>query len=689
MTRDLSRLLRPRSIALIGGSWAANAVRASDAMGFDGEVWPVHPTKTEIAGRPAYASLEALPHAPDAAFVAVNRDASVDVMAELAAMGAGGAVSFASGFAETADDERQAALVAAAGEMPMLGPNCYGVINYLDGALLWPDQHGGERVERGVAIVSQSSNIAINMTMAARGLPLAYIVCVGNQAQTGLAEIGAALAADERVTAIGFYVEGVGAPAAFQAMALAARAAGKPVIAIKAGRSQAAQAAAVTHTASLAGSDAASRAFFARCGAPLLDTIPEFLETLKLLHVLGPLTGRAICSVSCSGGEASIMADAAEGRDLRYPPFPAENAARVKDALSELVTVANPLDYHTFIWGDEARMTACFSAVMETGFDLTLFVLDFPRADRCDPGAWAPTVAAIKATAARTGRRAAVVASLPENLPENAARDFAEAGVAPLHGIAEAMAAAEAAASCGDALPEALLSPAFDRSTAPARLLDEAEGKALLAAAGLAAPQGRVAATADQAATIARELGGPVALKRLGVAHKTEAGAVALSLAPEDVAGAARVMGDGPYLVEKMVEGGVGEMIIGAGLDPAYGLTITIGTGGVAAELLRDTVTLLPPVDEAAAKAAILSLRLSPLLTGYRGRPTADIDAAARAVAAISHFADAHAESLEELDVNPLIVTQNGAWAADALIRMRSPAKAEAAPLEALTGAQP
>ncbi len=180
MNKDLSRLFRPRHIALLGGGWAANAIRACQAMGYEGQIWPVHPSKPDIAGIPTYSSLSALPEAPDAAFVAVNRDLSIEVMRELSALGAGGAVSFASGFAETDDADKQAALVAAAGDMPMLGPNCYGVINYLDGALLWPDQHGGERVESGVAIVSQSSNIAINMTMAARGLPIAYMACVGN-----------------------------------------------------------------------------------------------------------------------------------------------------------------------------------------------------------------------------------------------------------------------------------------------------------------------------------------------------------------------------------------------------------------------------------------------------------------------------------------------------------------------------
>ena len=196
--RDLSRLLRPRSVAVIGGgAWAAQVIGQSRRMGYDGAIWPVHPKATEVAGVAVFAGLADLPGPPDAAFIGINRYATIDTVGELAAMGAGGAVCFASGFAEAmaedaAGGDLQAALVAAGGEMPILGPNCYGLINALDGALLWPDQHGCERVERGVAILTQSSNIAINLTMQRRALPLAYVVTLGNAAQTGQAAVAAA-----------------------------------------------------------------------------------------------------------------------------------------------------------------------------------------------------------------------------------------------------------------------------------------------------------------------------------------------------------------------------------------------------------------------------------------------------------------------------------------------------------------
>ena len=291
----LSRLLRPSSIAVIGGgTWCANVIAECRKIGFAGPVWPVHPTKTEVAGLRAYPTIADLPEAPDATFIGVNRAASIDTLRALAARGAGGAVCFASGFreaaAETGDGaELEAELVAAAGPMRILGPNCYGFLNLLDGAALWPDQHGALRVERGVALITQSSNIAINLTMQTRGLPIAYAVTAGNQAQTGMAEIAEALLDDPRVTALGLHVEGIGDLAGFAAMAARAQALGKPIVAVKAGASDKARVAAVSHTGSLAGSDAGADALFARLGIALVSGLAELLETLKILHVVGPL----------------------------------------------------------------------------------------------------------------------------------------------------------------------------------------------------------------------------------------------------------------------------------------------------------------------------------------------------------------------------------------------------------------
>ena len=207
----VTRLLRPRSIAVIGGEAAARVAEQCDRMGFDGNLWPVHPSRKTVAGRRAFHSIDMLPGVPDAAFVGVNRHATIAAVAALSRMGAGGAVCYASGFLEAADGELlQRDLVDAAGSMPIIGPNCYGFINFLDGAPLWPDQHGGRRLEpseRGVAIITQSSNIAISMTMQQRALPIAYLLTAGNQAQLGVSRLALALLEDERVSAVGLHIE--------------------------------------------------------------------------------------------------------------------------------------------------------------------------------------------------------------------------------------------------------------------------------------------------------------------------------------------------------------------------------------------------------------------------------------------------------------------------------------------------
>ena len=681
MAGRLDRLLRPATIAVIGGREAEGVVAQCDRLGFAGEVWPVNPRREEIGGRRCYAGIADLPAAPDAAFVGVNRKATLGVLAELSARGAGGAVCYASGFRE-ADEEGsglQAALLEAAGEMPVLGPNCYGLINYLDGALLWPDEQGGRRLEagaKGVAIVTQSSNIAISMTMQRRGLPLAYVVTAGNQAQTGLSEIAAGLLDDPRVTALGLHIEGFDDVEDFQALAAKARRLGKPIVAMKVGRSEQGRAAAVTHTASLAGSDAGAEALFRRLGIARVHSIPAFLETLKLLHLHGPLTGFSIASLSCSGGEAALMADAALATRLRYTPLGAAEAESIQAVLGPLVTVANPLDYHTYIWGDRPAMTATFAGVLRSGFDLTLLVLDLPRGDRCDDGAWWPTLAAFENALAASGGKGAVVATLPENLPEAAALDLMAKGIAPLCGIQDALTAAEAAATIGEAWarPEAPKVLAAKPDGGEVATLDEADAKAKLAAYGVAVPEGRRAASVEEALACGEALGFPLAVKALGLAHKTDAGALRLGLCSQRelrAAAEALLPLGGGLLVERQVEDGVAELLLGLQRDPQLGTLMTLGAGGVLAELLQDSCSLLLPAREDDIRNALDGLKLGPLLQGYRGRPRGDVEALVGLVLALGRFAEA--EAVEELDLNPVIVCAEGrgAFAVDALIRIR------------------
>ena len=662
VSRDLSRLLRPRSIAVLGSGWAENVIAQCHKMGFAGSVWPVHPSKQEIGGLKVHPSLAELPEAPDATFIGVNRHATIDVVRELARIGAGGAICFASGWTEAGAADLQSQLVTAAADMPILGPNCYGVINYLDGALLWPDQHGGRRVERGVALLSQSSNIVINLTMQARGLPVAYVACLGNAAQIGLAELAGALLADERVTAIGMYVEGIDDAPAFAELAEAARAAGKGIVCIKSGKTEAAQGAAASHTAALAGGGAASSAFLRQAGVAEVNTLSELMETLKIFHVHGPRIGTRLCSLSCSGGEAGLVSDLAAPFGLDFPPPSETQRQKLGEILGPIVTIANPLDYHTFIWGDLPRTEAVFTTMLD-GYDAGIFVIDPPRPDRCDPASFQPALDAIVGAGRATGKPAFPVASLPENFDEERAVSLIAQGIVPLMGLETAFGALRAAQSAPGRTGWRPVSAGPARQT---RMLSEAEGKALLAEGGVAVPKSVTAPTLDALGPLAENLNPPLALKGLGFAHKSEAGAVRLGLPSLD--GQAEMHGAAGYLAEEMVTDGVAEILLGLRRDPVYGVSLTVGLGGVTAELLDDTVTLILPVTAEEVQAAMRRLKLWPLLDGYRGRPRADTVAAADVAVRLGQLMLERPE-LEEIEINPLIVRATGAVAVDALVR--------------------
>ncbi len=689
-TDRLARLLRPRSLAIVGGKAAEEAVRQCRALGFKGHIWPVNPKRATMGDLPCFPDLAALPEAPDAVFVAAPANATIALASDLT--GAGGAICYASDFAESGaqGQARQAELIAAAKGVPLIGPNCYGMLNLFDRVALWPDQHGCLPIEvgRGVAIISQSGNLALNFTMQTRGLPIGYVISVGNCADVTPADLVEALVQDPRVSAIGLHLEGLGSVARFSQACLAAWAAGVPLVALKTGASEKGAALTLSHTSSLAGADALCDALFARYGVARVHDPASFLETLKLLHVSGPLRGKRVTSASCSGGEASLTADLAARAGLETPDFPPLAQGALEAVLGPRVHVANPLDYHTYIWGDEAAQTACFSALLRADFEASMLILDFPRADRCTGADWDVTIAAflaaVKSCPAALGTVRMVTSALAENMPEDVARHLMAQGILPACGLAEALNAVAAAASIGaawslplpDALPE---TPPL----APGIVVtwNEVRSKQALAAHGVPVPCGRLLSLAELEALCADEAlplpaPFPLVLKAVGsdLAHKTELGGVALGLSSRaDLLSAAHRMAGlgGTYLIEEMVSGTVAELIVGVGRDPQFGQFLTLGAGGIFVELLKQVEQLLLPTSRAEIEAALQRLPFYGVLEGFRGKPGCDRSALIDAIDAIATFATVHQTLLEELDVNPLLALPQGAVAVDALIRMR------------------
>ena len=684
MNANLRRLLAPRSIVFVGGRAAEVAVRQCVDMGFDGDIWPIHPTRDVLGGLKCFRDLSQLPGVPDAAFVAVSREKTVDVVSALAELGTGGVVCHASGFAEAGRDGAalQRKLVEAAADMALIGPNCLGLLNYLDGAALWPEQHGGSRVEAGVAVIAQSGNIAENITMQRRSLPIAQLVTIGNSAVTSAVELIEVMLTDPRVTAIGLYLEEIPEVADLSRVAGEALRRRVPIVAIKAGSSELGARVTQSHTSSLAGSDTLVSALFDRLGIARVRDLETFLETLKLLHVHGTLPGVRIASASCSGGEAAHLADLALATGLTLPDFSTATHNRLRAVLGDQVSVRNPLDYHTYIWGDFDALTECFAAFLDAEVDCHLLMLDFPRADRCDISEFETTVAALEKAQRQTDARACVVASLPEGMPESVADRLMTAGIAPMQGIGSCLAALVAAQKVGAAqatVDELLpLSPVPALAAGSVRQWDEGHAKEALGSYGLVVPRSVVAYSPAEAADLAADIGFPVVLKALSadLAHKSQLGGVRVGLdSKAAVRRAAASMGElsDRFLVEQMVEGAALELIVGVQRDPRLGLALTVGAGGVLVELIQDVATILLPATAGDIRAALQGLRIWPVLSGSRGR-TASLEAVLESIEAIVAFAWDHAERLVELEVNPLLVLPDRAVAVDALIRLIEPA---------------
>lgn len=663
---DLSRLLNPRSIAVIGGAPAARVVEQCQKLGYTGKIWPIHPTKKEMHGVPCFPSLTDLPGVPDAAFVAVNRHLTLDSISQLSAMGAGGAVCYASGFAESGDVELQNELVRRAGELPILGPNCYGFINALDGIALWPDEHGCLPVQHGVGIISQSGNVGINLTMQQRGLNMAYMVTVGNQAGGGVEDALQSFIDDDRVTAIGMFIEAIREPIRFAQLAQLSYNKGKRIVALQTGKSEAGALIAASHTASLAGNRQAYAALFERCAVATVETPSELIETLKMLDNGGVLSGYRLASLSCSGGEASLIADMSEFTNLKFEPFPPDQTARIEATLTELVHVANPFDYHTFMWGDKPAMTATFSETMRGDHDATLLLLDAPPREDQDASSWLVAAEAFAAAAQATGRRAVCVATMSENFSESMRNSIMSLGLNAAQGLRETLVALERAAWLGTHSPMPL--PAPVTSPGETALVDEANSKTMLASWGVPVPQG-ARCTRDSVVSESQRIGFPITLKGLGLAHKSEAGAVAVGLRDtEQLTAALNAMPSeiAEFLVEQTITGIVAEVLVSIRRSAPLGWLITVGAGGVLTELWKDTQCLLAPATAQDLHSALQKLRIAPILNGYRGKPAANIDSLVRAILTLQQHVVGSA--LAEVELNPVLVTTTSSVAVDALI---------------------
>lgn len=703
---ELERVLSPRNIAIVGASARAGSFGErvmNNLAGFDGAVHLINPKLDTLDGKPCFPNLASLPQAPDLAVVCVPREAAEEVVIEASRLGVGGVVLFASGYAETGKPERiaqQQALSAIAAEtgLRIIGPNCLGLANYARGARITFSEYPTPRPLRAASIGIASQSGALSQSLAQSietGLSVSHAFSAGNQADVDVADLVAYLAEEDTCRAIVCVFEGMSQPTRLLQAAELAWAHGKPLLIHKIATGQLGAEAAVSHTGSLAGSDAAYRAAFERAGAILLDDFEALMEAAAFFAKAPRPKAHGVAVVATSGGAAIMAADKAEEHGVPMPQPSAAATAVLLQHIPDFGSARNPCDVTAQVVNNPQSLWACGEALMA---DANYGAIVMPQPVAFD--FHAPRIEALGKLSRDFGKitcnvlvsqwlqgPAALEAELNDHVALFRSMDRCFATLAAWHRYHERR-------DAGARVPERRVSSS-SMETAAALLaqaetsvLAEREAKAVLSLYGIPVVDERLVRTEEEAVSAAKSLGYPVVLKVESEAlpHKTEAGVVKLDLRHEAAVRDAyrRVMANAlkaveasritGVLVQPMVPPGV-EVMVGARVDPLLGPLIVVGIGGTLVELLKDTAVALAPVTLREAKSMLLGLKGARLFTGFRGSVPIDLDRLAEVVSRLSEFASDHPQRVAELDVNPLICAPDRIIAVDALIALAKTAQ--------------
>ena len=696
---NLGPLLAPRSIAIVGASeqpdsWAPEIERSLRHVGFDGELYPINPKYDEVWGRPCRSSPSELPRGVDLAVIVVPARVAVRMVDECGAAGVRSVMVVSSGFAEAGEEGRalQAELreTALRHRLPVLGPNVEGFVNYVERVAPYGTSPPPEPVAGSISVISQSGTVAwaLNQLASDRGAGLRLIVGVGNEAVLGLGDLFAWAAADPHTKVVCSYIETMRDVEGIGRGLDALRAARKPVlVCAPEGRSEAARRSIVAHTGALAGNTALRDAWLRGRGAILVEDPVTMFEAALLLSFGTKMRSDGIAAALQSGGACTLFAEAAGAQGLSLPEFSAATKRKLRSALPHYASQNNPLD----VTGQAAVETDMFCDALDAlahdpAVGLVAFDAFPPREEGED--VWAePVLRTARRLRNETGVVFVSVAMGPLGYGAAGKRYVAGARLPFLQGhragAGAIRALVELQGSRSRTIPN--LAPHPNRAKALRLLrgrfgpIDEVRAAALLELYGVRRPAERAAASPAAAATAARAIGFPVAVKALApeLPHKAKLGGVRLGLtnptdvevAAAEVLQAARRAGAAAprALVQRMATGT--EVLVGAVVDDAFGACITMRPGGALAEA-GAAAFAAAPLTRGQALAFVRAQAGACALSEDRH----DLRAVARAVEAIARAAHDLRGRLTSLEANPLLVSERGAVAVDALAEAGPPA---------------
>ncbi|MFC5825752.1 acetate--CoA ligase family protein [Nonomuraea insulae] len=688
-------LFNPRSIALVGATdksgWSISTLANLRAHGFPGPVHLVNPRGGVVHGSPAVRSLTEISEPVDLAYVMVPTTAVLGVLREGAKLGIRCYVILTAGFGEVGEEgarlEAEISAFAAENGLTILGPNGNGYINAAAGITPYGLPIPPPLLRGEVGVVLQSGALASSVLAfaQARNVGVSLLTSMGNESVLTVTDVIDYLVDDPATKVIALFLETIRNPAEFARVARRALEAGKPIVALKIGRSKLASHTAQAHTGALVGDDDVIDAALRQLGVVRVRSLEDLIITAGLLGSTGPLPGRRVGVVTPSGGASEIIADRAEDEGLELPPFAPETVARLAEIVPSFGTVQNPLDVTGYVLIDRTLLGRALEVVTaDPGIDLIMLLSEPPKVAPLDP---APAFAMYSASAQRIAASpvpVVVVSNVLTDVTEFGRRVQQETGFPYVAGgIEHGMHAIGAAVRWSEMRDRALSRPAaLPRAVSPPPgahgVWAEHRASALLASAGLPVVPSELARSETDAVAAAEGFGYPVVLKVAaeGLGHKSDIGGVRLGLADAEQVRRAyqEVVAAVPSLDGVLVQpqrGGGVELLVGVVRDPAWGLTLAVGLGGVWVEVLRDTALRVLPVDAAEIRTALSELRGTALLNGIRGGQAADLDAVADVVARIAAFAESLGDGLESLEINPLLVAGSRVEALDALVTWR------------------
>jgi acetate---CoA ligase (ADP-forming) len=701
---ELERLFNPRSVAVFGASpnpQSFGARTIANLGRYQGRILRINPRYQKIDDAPCYPTIAATPEPPDCALLSVPREAIEAALLECATRGVGGAVIFASGYAETghADHARQQERLTAIARdtgIKILGPNCLGFVNFATGAMMSfasAEMQVDPPRSRGIGIVSQSGALGFALGQAERrGMALSHVLTFGNGADVNVADEIAFLAEDSACAAIACLFEGMPHPTQLLAAGEIAWRAEKPVVICKLGRGNQGSTAALSHTGSLTGSTQAYMALFERAGFVIVDAIEDLLETASFFAKVGRPRSRGVAAIGASGGALIAAADAAEAFGVGMPQPPEDMARKLRAYVPEFGALRNPCDLTAMMTKDN-RIAVEAVGTMLDGDTYGAIVVPLTSLSRGsvarvegmgEAGRRMGKPVCLTYASGWIGGPSTLEAEMHSHLQSFQSIDRCFATLAAWHRRDDRMLAEQihGPRNATRVSPERAADEAAKLiATARGHRLTEREAKSVLAAYGVPVVQENLAQSAASAVEAARVLGFPVALKveSPDIPHKSEAGVIRLNLKTSDevreafdavMASAQRFAPRADLrgaLVQPMVPAGI-EVMVGARIDPQFGPLIVAGMGGVLVELLQDSATELAPVTAREAHAMLDKLRGKALFDGFRGSEAVNLDVLVDVIVRISELASDQRECIHELDVNPLVCSRSEVTAVDALI---------------------